>query len=62
MVSALERERALAGYYLLPSVKGGLLLEAGDPRGAARAFRDALRQPCSEPEKRFLIARLERCE
>ena len=62
VISSLEREPALAGYYLLPSVKGALLLEIGDTRGAAQAFREALRRPCSEPEKRFLVARLERCE
>ena len=60
-VSRLEQEPALADYYLLPSVKGALLVETGDMRAAARAFREALRRPCSEPEKQFLIARLERC-
>ena len=57
-VSRLEQEPALADYYLLPSVKGALLVETGDTRAAARAFREALRRPCSEPEKQFLIARL----
>ena len=61
-VTRLEREPALAGYHLLPSVKGALLLESGRPREAAKAFREALRHPCSEPEKQLLIARLERCE
>ena len=60
-VQRLEEDAALAGYYLLPAVKGALLLELGDTRGAAKAFREALRRPCSDPEKQFLIARLERC-
>jgi RNA polymerase sigma-70 factor, ECF subfamily len=61
IVARLEEEPALAGYYLLPSVKGTLLLESGDRSGAATAFREALRRPCSDPEKQFLIGRLERC-
>ena len=61
-VERLEKEPTLEGYYLLPSVKGALLLELGHPRAAATAFREALRHPCSDPEKQLLIARLERCE
>ena len=61
-VTRLEREPSLAGYHLLPSVKGALLLESGNKREAAKAFREALRHPCSDPEKQLLIARLERCE
>jgi RNA polymerase sigma-70 factor (ECF subfamily) len=60
-VKRLEGDSVLAGYYLLPAVKGALLLELGHAREAARAFREALRRPCSDPEKQFLVARLERC-
>jgi RNA polymerase sigma-70 factor (ECF subfamily) len=60
-VTRLEEGRVLAGYYLLPSVKGVLLLELGHTREAAKAFREALRRPCSDPEKQFLVAQLERC-
>jgi RNA polymerase sigma-70 factor, ECF subfamily len=54
----LEAEPVLAGYYLLPAVKGRLLMEAGDAVGAAAAYREALRRPCTEPERRFLVRRL----
>jgi RNA polymerase sigma-70 factor (ECF subfamily) len=57
-IARLEGDPALEGYYLLPSVKGALLREAGDDQAAARAFEDALRRKCSEPERRFLLRRL----
>jgi len=55
-IAPLDAEPALAGYYLLPAVKGRLLMEAGDPAGAAAAYRAALERPCAEPERRFLIS------
>jgi RNA polymerase sigma factor (sigma-70 family) len=61
IVQTLEHEPALAQYYLLPSVKGRLLLERGDRSGAAVCYRAALALPCSEPERRFLLRRLESC-
>ena len=60
-VIALEREPALADYYLLPSVKGTLLMELGDEEGAIEAFLEALDRPCNEPERRFLTARIRQC-
>jgi predicted RNA polymerase sigma factor len=44
--------------YLLPAVKGRLLVEMGDRMRAAAAFRAALERPCSEPEWRWLVRRL----
>ena len=61
-VRRLEREPTLEGYYLLPSVKGALLLEMGRTREAATAFREALRHPCSDPERQLLRTRLESCD
>ena len=58
-VAAIEDDPSLANYYLLPSVKGRLLSELGDRTGAAAAYRDALARPCTEPERRFLLRRLE---
>ena len=55
-IAPLDAEPALSGYYLLPAVKGRLLMEAGDPAGAAAAYRAALERPCAEPERRFLIS------
>ena len=57
-VARLEGDPALADYYLLPAVKGALLKERGDEAGAALAYAEALKRPCSEPEKRFLVRRL----
>jgi RNA polymerase sigma-70 factor (ECF subfamily) len=51
---ALEPAPSLSGYYLLPALKGRLLVAIGDRAGAARAFEHALALPCSEPERRFL--------
>jgi RNA polymerase sigma-70 factor (ECF subfamily) len=57
-VERLEEDPALSQYYLLPSVKGALLREAGDNGAAASAFEEALKRRCSEPERRFLLRRL----
>lgn len=53
-LAALEQEPALAGYYLLPAVKGRLLAASGDLEAAGRAFEVASALPCSEPERRLL--------
>jgi RNA polymerase sigma-70 factor (ECF subfamily) len=57
-ITPLEAEPALAGYYLLPSVKARFLADIGDHHGAAAAYRDALERPCTEPERRFIVRRL----
>ncbi len=51
----------LKDYYLLPATRGELLRRAGRVVEAAEAFRAALRRPCSEPERRLIALRLERC-
>jgi RNA polymerase sigma-70 factor (ECF subfamily) len=58
----LAEERSLQNYYLLPAVEGNLLLQLGDKQSAAKIFREALKKPCSEPEKRLLIRRWAECE
>jgi RNA polymerase sigma-70 factor, ECF subfamily len=60
-ISRIEASGALASYYLLPAVKGALLMQTGDIEGAAHAFREALVRRCSEPERRFLLRRLSEC-
>ena len=60
-IDRIEASGALANYYLLPAVKGALLLESGDTDSAATAFREALTRRCSEPERRFLERRLREC-
>ncbi len=58
----LPQEASLKRYYLLPVVRGHLLLEMGELASAAQQFRSALLQPCSEPEKRLIQRRLAECE
>jgi RNA polymerase sigma-70 factor (ECF subfamily) len=58
-IAPLEIEPSLANYYLLPALKGRLLTELGDHAGAAGCYREALERPCSEPERRFLLRRLQ---
>jgi RNA polymerase sigma-70 factor (ECF subfamily) len=61
-IGPLEKDPALASYYLLPSVKGRLLHDIGDLEGAAACYRAALELPCTEPERRFLLRRLDQCD
>jgi RNA polymerase sigma-70 factor, ECF subfamily len=61
-LAPLEGAPALDSYYLLPSVKGRLLMELGDREAAAACYRRALECPCSEPERRLLLRRLQECE
>ncbi len=57
-LDALDREKALERYYLLPATKADLRLRQGRREAAAEAYREALSRPCSEPERRFLEAKL----
>lgn len=61
-LQTLMHEPSLKRYYLLPVVRGHLLFEMGDRARAAQQFRNALEQPCSEPERRFLQHKLVECE
>lgn len=61
IIESLKHEPGLTQYYLLPSVQGRLLAERGDLPGAAACYRAALTLPCTEPERRFLLGRLEAC-
>ncbi len=56
----LRESPALARYALLPAVLAELWAEAGAPERAAALYRQALRGPCSEPERRYLQRRLAR--
>ncbi len=49
---------ALQHYYLLPATIGEFWQELGDAEKAADHLRQALRCPCSEPERRFLQKKL----
>jgi len=58
-IAAVEHAPELANYYLLPSVKGRLFAELGDLPRARACYESALSRPCSEPERRFLLRRLQ---
>jgi len=62
VIAPLENNSKLRSYYLLPAVRGHLLLELGRHSEAAACFRAALERPCSEPERRFLRRKLADCE
>lgn len=57
-VEAICEHPALQHYYLLPATLGELWCELGEPAQAAKFYQQALQQPCSEPERRFLAKRL----
>jgi RNA polymerase sigma-70 factor, ECF subfamily len=50
---------AVRGYYLLPAVRGRVLMELGQFAEAEAAFSTALACDCTEPEKRFLRKQME---
>jgi RNA polymerase sigma-70 factor (ECF subfamily) len=60
-LTAIENERSLASYYLLPAVRADMLVRLTRFEEAAADYRRALELPCSEPERRFLARRLEAC-
>jgi RNA polymerase sigma-70 factor, ECF subfamily len=58
-VEAICKHPALQHYYLLPATLGELWRELGEQERAAYFYQQALQQPCSEPERRFLSKQLE---
>ena len=63
-LEALDRlasEPALKEYYLLPAVRGRLLMDMGQRSEAATEYVEALARSCSLPERRFLEHQLARC-
>jgi len=61
-IDRIKDDPALKNYYLLPATRGRLLVESGALEEAASCFSEALQQPCSEPERRFLLKKLQECE
>ncbi|MGH9802494.1 MAG: RNA polymerase sigma factor [Blastocatellia bacterium] len=57
-VEKIVAHPALQHYYLLPATLGELWQELGEINKAADNFKQALRCPCSEPERRFLQRKL----
>jgi len=62
LVDALTKERALAGYHLLPSVRGDLLVKLGRAAEARAEFERAATLTRNEREKALLLARAAACQ
>jgi RNA polymerase sigma-70 factor (ECF subfamily) len=58
-LAPLQSHTAMRGYYLLPAVRGRMLVELGRFAEAEASFSAALECECSEPERRFLRKQLE---
>jgi RNA polymerase sigma factor (sigma-70 family) len=59
LLERIENDPALAGYHLLPSVRGDLLEKAGHPAEAASEFRKAATLATNDREKDLLLRRAE---
>jgi RNA polymerase sigma-70 factor (ECF subfamily) len=55
----LSAEPGLKNYYLLPAVRADFLRRLGRTAEAAACYQKALTYPCSEPERRFLVRRID---
>jgi len=62
LLDELAAEGVLEGYHLLPAARADLLARLGAWREAAAAYRAALTIVSNEPERRFLLRQLARCE
>ena len=49
----------MKNYYLLPAVRADFLRRLGRSAEAVAYYHEALTYPCSEPERRFLLKRIE---
>jgi RNA polymerase sigma-70 factor (ECF subfamily) len=58
LVDELAAAGTLTGYHLLPATRADLLRRAGRTDEARRAYREALALAPTEPERRYLAARL----
>ena len=60
-IAGLDADPRLRQYHLLMSVRGQLLLALGRKDEAAKSFKSALEHTRNEPERRFLMRRIEVC-
>jgi RNA polymerase sigma-70 factor (ECF subfamily) len=58
-LDALSAEPAMKSYYLLPAVRADFLRRLGRSAEAAACYQEALTYSCTEPERRFLLRRLD---
>jgi RNA polymerase sigma-70 factor (ECF subfamily) len=55
----LSAEPAMRNYYLLPAVRADFLRRLGRDAEAAACYQEALTYPCTEPERRYLLRRID---
>jgi RNA polymerase sigma-70 factor (ECF subfamily) len=55
----LSDEPSLRNYYLLPAVRADLLRRLGRSAEAVASYREALDHSCTEPERRYLLRRID---
>jgi RNA polymerase sigma-70 factor (ECF subfamily) len=55
----LSHDPSARNYYLLPAVRADFLRRLGRSAEAAASYHEALAHPCTEPERRFLMQRIE---
>jgi RNA polymerase sigma-70 factor (ECF subfamily) len=55
----LSAEPGMKNYYLLPAVRADFLRRLGRDGEAEACYREALTYPCTEPERRYLLRRIE---
>jgi RNA polymerase sigma-70 factor (ECF subfamily) len=58
-LDALSAEPGLKNYYLLPAIRADFLRRLGRRAEAAACYQEALTHTCSEPERRFLLRRID---
>ncbi|CAN5599914.1 hypothetical protein BH10PLA2_BH10PLA2_28940 [soil metagenome] len=61
LVDALEEEKVLSDYHLLPSVRGDLLAKLGRLPEASKAFKVAASLTRNVREQELLLRRAEEC-
>jgi RNA polymerase sigma-70 factor (ECF subfamily) len=57
-LQTLAHAPSMKSYYLLPAVRADFLRRLGRNAEATNCYREALTYPCTEPERRFLLGRL----
>jgi predicted RNA polymerase sigma factor len=58
-LEALSAQSAMKHYHLLPAVRADLLRRLGRRAEAATSYLEALTYPCTEPERRFILRRID---
>jgi RNA polymerase sigma-70 factor (ECF subfamily) len=60
-LAGIGKRPGMGSYYLLPATIADFHRRLGEPDQAARHYRTALEQSVTEPERKFLLRRLQEC-